>query len=564
MDPAADFLWRALPCGGPEVAAFICELSIPSWAVGPRGCLLTELPSLTVLYIPEQSALELTSDCGLDGTKRIACKGNADHEKMLKELRCVIPEDLQDPSGSDEKTAAKPSTASDYETTTFDEDFVSESGRTTKSWTSNTINSDVGTPTRHRRETEDTLSPVVSTKSSFKQTSEADLSWHQDKTILTTSPSSGENQFDPTSVGGNVNFDTSTHVTAVPADTTKETKNQFATTTQPSASTLHSIPLATTARATATKEKNITITTQSANIDDYPSAINQGQLFSIIENGTMFDIIELNETEQEANKPKQESTTSVPTKKPGSTKKPIRPTKKAIKLLTTTAKPIQNVDELEENLTKEFEMMPEIHDTSLTLNRTFRKEPPPPKEDEHSNLETGSQFGVPRVINFTVTNSLLEPEDEELQADQPSSEANNTDVLISREEDKNGTKLDHHDDAVTLQPPSTTEDQTKNYMKVETSNHNDVPLHPIDPRLYILNGHHLAQNNQSEPVHKSVVSKEDFLPKTLIGESSTMILDNYTEHPFPSDEPKKINRHRSLHASKPRKFYPYFFSRMLG
>lgn len=51
--------------------------SVPSWALGSRGCLLTELPSLTVLYIPEQSALELTSDCGLDGTKRIACKGNA-------------------------------------------------------------------------------------------------------------------------------------------------------------------------------------------------------------------------------------------------------------------------------------------------------------------------------------------------------------------------------------------------------------------------------------------------------------------------------------------------------
>lgn len=51
-------------------------LPVPSWAMGPGGCLLTELPSLTVLYNPEQSALELTSDCGLDGTKRIACKGN--------------------------------------------------------------------------------------------------------------------------------------------------------------------------------------------------------------------------------------------------------------------------------------------------------------------------------------------------------------------------------------------------------------------------------------------------------------------------------------------------------
>lgn len=50
---------------------------VPSWAIGTGGCLLNDLPSLTVLYIPEQSAIELTSDCGLDGTKRIACKGNA-------------------------------------------------------------------------------------------------------------------------------------------------------------------------------------------------------------------------------------------------------------------------------------------------------------------------------------------------------------------------------------------------------------------------------------------------------------------------------------------------------
>ena len=26
-DPTADFRWHALPCGGPQTAAFICELS---------------------------------------------------------------------------------------------------------------------------------------------------------------------------------------------------------------------------------------------------------------------------------------------------------------------------------------------------------------------------------------------------------------------------------------------------------------------------------------------------------------------------------------------------------
>lgn len=46
--------------------------------MGANGCMLTSLPSLTVIYLPEQTAVELTSDCGLDGTKRIACKGILD------------------------------------------------------------------------------------------------------------------------------------------------------------------------------------------------------------------------------------------------------------------------------------------------------------------------------------------------------------------------------------------------------------------------------------------------------------------------------------------------------
>jgi hypothetical protein len=26
MDPVADFLWKPMACGGPEIASFICEL----------------------------------------------------------------------------------------------------------------------------------------------------------------------------------------------------------------------------------------------------------------------------------------------------------------------------------------------------------------------------------------------------------------------------------------------------------------------------------------------------------------------------------------------------------
>lgn len=39
--------------------------------------MLTSLPSLTVTFLPEQGAVELISDCGLEGTRRISCKGQA-------------------------------------------------------------------------------------------------------------------------------------------------------------------------------------------------------------------------------------------------------------------------------------------------------------------------------------------------------------------------------------------------------------------------------------------------------------------------------------------------------
>ncbi|XP_039281071.1 uncharacterized protein LOC111054842 [Nilaparvata lugens] len=88
LDPAADFRWHPLNCGGPEVASFICQLEVPVWARQEDGCMLTSLPSLTVTYLPEQGAVELISDCGLEGTRRIACKGQANREEMMKQLSC--------------------------------------------------------------------------------------------------------------------------------------------------------------------------------------------------------------------------------------------------------------------------------------------------------------------------------------------------------------------------------------------------------------------------------------------------------------------------------------------
>ncbi|XP_072382256.1 uncharacterized protein [Diabrotica undecimpunctata] len=295
MDPAKDFLWKSLTCGGPEVASFICEMPIPSWAMGPKGCLLTELPSLTVLYIPEQSSLELTSDCGLDGTKRIACKGNADREEILKQLTCAIfNEDFEDKS-----------TKSLLTTPTIS--YTQSDSKTTKIWTSNTIDVDYGMPTRHRRETEDTLS-ASSTESTGKITPTLEISTAAttyDTEVTTNAVSRPTSSLVPIVMNRATQniptTSTSTKTKVAVAPTSTIGRSKFLTTTDNVTPIIETAQTSTTVGSitSTTDARAIKSTPNSVDKDiviEYPSAISQGQLFSIIENGTMFDIIELNET----------------------------------------------------------------------------------------------------------------------------------------------------------------------------------------------------------------------------------------------------------------------------
>ncbi|XP_060802552.1 uncharacterized protein LOC106143591 [Amyelois transitella] len=98
-DPAADYRWEARACGGPTVASFICELPVPQWALGNEGCMVRALPALTVLYLPESAAVQLTADCGLAGVKRVQCTGSVKRENLLKELSCNEEEDVSSTSG---------------------------------------------------------------------------------------------------------------------------------------------------------------------------------------------------------------------------------------------------------------------------------------------------------------------------------------------------------------------------------------------------------------------------------------------------------------------------------
>lgn len=46
------------------------------------------LPALTILYLPESAAVQLTADCGLAGVKRVQCTGNVVRWQNLNKIFC--------------------------------------------------------------------------------------------------------------------------------------------------------------------------------------------------------------------------------------------------------------------------------------------------------------------------------------------------------------------------------------------------------------------------------------------------------------------------------------------
>ncbi|KAH0818028.1 hypothetical protein GEV33_004763 [Tenebrio molitor] len=574
--------------------------------MGPKGCLLTELPSLTVLYIPEQLALELTSDCGLDGTKRIACKGNADREDLLKQLTCAIsPDDFDDKSTKSPITSYTASSA----VSEISSEDVSSSSKTTKPWiwTSNTIDIDYGMPTRHRRETEDTLSPG-STKST------TDLSTHEshNKNKLTTSISNPSYDTETTSISPerDVTLDSSVSLRSDKPSELKTTQVTDLTTQD-----VNTQPAETSGSAAATVEPKAL----EAGVEDtgeYPSAIGQGQLFSIIENGTMFDIIEVNETTSDDLKldkeikmetPQSDSeiskttstarystdhndnlyTTVVYHKEPPSetsfvTNKSVKKADKHSKKQMFKEKdskkvnpqifnkPMNNLEnkENDKTLNKEVEMFPIMTDSMVKLNRTHRKELPLIEEDENK-AEEENPLKTSTNLNLFNSNEADSVEHQHIEIKWHEGENKNLIHITTKRVDAN-------------KKSSTT---TKQNIELFNNTEDDrETLHKIDSKIDRLNSimNSTAANNDTEMFappkpekiqtlpDESMLMKEQFLPKSLLGETkdkpdttSASLSSNEPLEPEPQAQPRP-NRQRQLTRPQRRSFYPYFFSRVLG
>ncbi|KAI4466226.1 hypothetical protein MML48_3g00020621 [Holotrichia oblita] len=142
-------------------------------------------------------------------------------------------------------------------------------------------------PTRHRRETEDTMNPLSTQSSRDLGSTKPTMVTRKETVDVGTQ----------TTPGSSSNGETITSAAVTVASPTKHPLEKS-----------HSIEgeskIAETS-GTPIEQTDPTATLETKVDGEYPGVINQGQLFSIIENGTVFDIVEMNETGTEDNKVKE-------------------------------------------------------------------------------------------------------------------------------------------------------------------------------------------------------------------------------------------------------------------
>lgn len=187
-----------------------------------------------------------------------------DRDEIMRQLACSISND-----DFDEKSSKPP------QPTEKENSFGT---RTTKSWvwTSHTVDTEYGTPTRHRRETDDTSIPLSTESTKDFPTSEG-----TSEVVTTSKPlaltTKGHQALKTTSSMHDVTLESSVAATSENFDKTDTTTTE--STTGVTGNKLKEQP-ETLGTSTAPAEyKNGELQ------QEYPSAINQGQLFSIIENG---------------------------------------------------------------------------------------------------------------------------------------------------------------------------------------------------------------------------------------------------------------------------------------
>lgn len=485
-------------------------------------------------------------------------------------------------------------------------------------WTSNTIDTgDFGSPTRHRRETEDT----VSTAGEFPITKETS--------------------------------------TSTPAEI-KTTKKQMetlkieTTTIKPQLTTRIQTEKPTTMKVTNKEETTTPQATTEMEESEYPS-INQGQLFSFIANGTIFDIIEVNDTASDLSKDKNtkiidETTTKVTLTSNVNLKKEITKAEKS-KGTETPITTISYIKEAPPTKTSELTSVKQPTDetkidtkkttkqpttkqpettaqqpilttmkTKINKNLTNEQDKTFIKEIENSSgnlvkLNRTSRKELPMIdFNFTSEEKNEISEEKNISKEEEHDHKVVEITLMHDDKKKEGTKLyittKKHDKLKMRKSEKLIDGKPKNLIaneKIKPKIKEDVKipsevhemlnhtteanLKVIDPKLVDLNFNTTNTHIHSERIPIKLQEAPEKLQKNDMQTQKTntpipteQIKDNTefessdfddtsdmndlktTEEPLepiPEAQPRP-NRNRVLTRPQRRSFYPYFFSRVLG
>lgn len=444
-------------------------------------------------------------------------------------------------------------------------------------WTSNTIDtSEYGSPTRHRRETEDTYSTA-----------------------------------------GGISLSTTTETTAAPftSNPLPETNRQ-----RPSPSKSSDV-LSTRKTRPSTLEVSSTLETissteETSNAGEYPS-INQGQLFSIIENGTMFDIIEVNDTSESDSKMEKTTIKSLT----------ISPMTAIFDTLLTTKIPPPSIaafgksakgnsnkspndlaeGQAEKTFMKAIEMeaFPLNINSSVDvkLNRTNRKELPLLVSPDYTINSTEHTDFKQIDKDFTISTSEVYPTAKDVSNDNHQHKIveititdierktdatklyvttkkydkkkekminSNEETMYKKQKKKNvapTADVNIHIDVSEMPVLASVENITNSEVNANTNANSNTTLEEDNAQIYI-------DSKMADFNYKNFTKvKGTNLTTKLIdenGEYEEHVEKNVevktTEEPMeaiPEAQPRP-NRNRVLTRPQRRSFYPYFFSRVLG
>ncbi|CAI6354773.1 unnamed protein product [Macrosiphum euphorbiae] len=86
--PYGHFKMATAYTGRPRVASFVCELPVPYWASKNNGCMTSMMEGMTVTFLPERPAIQLTKECSPGVSKNVTCKGNMKQSEIIEKLSC--------------------------------------------------------------------------------------------------------------------------------------------------------------------------------------------------------------------------------------------------------------------------------------------------------------------------------------------------------------------------------------------------------------------------------------------------------------------------------------------